>query len=254
MNVVKRMDGIIRELGGFNPSSRVLLLTLYLSLLSPVYIVLLSFSTLLDLPDEVVSSSLVIGFIGQVATSALMLYLLSTVNQLADNIAEYTSLVADLIMEKTGLRVDPLEAASREFKRGFRTYIEWYPLAILVGLVSLLSYRTLLYAIILFELYSALNAFFLAQAKVSIEGIADYLNLVEEQISAVIETRKTSLSIRVVLEDKVIAYGSLLFNSITPVACYKLLLVLGSIVDKLRGFHVEVKYVLTMKEFVKTGR
>ncbi|MCI4461937.1 MAG: hypothetical protein JHC12_03120 [Thermogladius sp.] len=253
MSVVKRMDGIIRELGGFNPSSRALLSTLYLSLLSPVYIILLSFSALLNLPDEVVSSSLVIGFIGQAATSALMLYLLSTVNQLADNIAEYTSLVADLIMEKTGLRVDPLEAASREFKRGFRTYMEWYPLAILVGLVSLLSYRTLIYAVILFELYSALNAFFLAQAKVSIEGIVDYINLVEEEISAVIETRKTSLSTRIDLEDKAIAFGSLLFNSITPIACYKLLLTLGSIVDKFRGFHVEVKYVLTMKEFVKPG-
>jgi len=254
MSVVKRMDGIIRELGGFNSSSRVLLLTLYLSLLSPVYIILLSSSALLNLPDEVVSSSLIIGFLGQASTSALMLYLLSNVNQLADNIAEYTSLVVDLIREKTGLRVEPVEAASREFKRGFRTYMGWYPLAILVGLISLLSYGTLLYAIILFELYSALNSFFLAQAKVSVEGIVDYLNLVEEEISAVIEIRKTSLSIGVLLEDRVIAFGSLLFNSITPIACYQLLLSLGSIMDKFRGFHVEVKYVLTMKESVKRSR
>lgn len=245
MSLTKRMDSIVRELAGISASNRAVLVSLYVSSLSPAYVLFLALKELLELPEESLRIALMFGFLGVVFTTVMMVYLISSTSRLAESLHEYGSTLARLVWERTGVRLEALEVATLEFERGFKTYMEWYPLAILAGILSLTSYNTLFYAVVLFELYSALNSFFLAQVKVSINSIENYAEIVEESVTQKIGARRVGLRLGISVSDELIALGPLLLGSLTPIACFKELAVLEEFVDRFRSFHVEVKYLLT---------
>ncbi|WP_440059752.1 hypothetical protein ACSU1N_00915 [Thermogladius sp. 4427co] len=245
-SILKNMDAIIKDIGTPLNEGIVFNFSLYIAYLGPVYIVVLLFSQLFSFPNEVVELNLIIGFIGIVFSSALVVYTLLYVQRLGESVLEYSRSIVELVGSERNERVKTLVYMIREFEKGFRTYLEWYPLAILIGFLALISYSNPYYALVFFELYSALNAFFISQVRIISDYISSHLTNLEDEMSRLLGLKRSIKdSGAAVKSGSIIELSLLLFNSTLSSICLNVLRDLDRLVGRFRRIHAELKYALS---------
>lgn len=211
-----------------------------LSLATTAYAALLAPLGYFGLPSPWSGLVAMIGFVGLAASSALYIVAANLGSKFKEEVAQYLVLLVRAAEKQP--RGPGEGEVLLELIRGHRIVpVEWYPMAILVGLASLMAYSDIALSLMLLELYSALNSFFVALYMAGMERLAALVTRVLQRVASECGLSPPTVVFKRVLPDAAVALGSLSLNALPTILALSCVANTLDLVDQLRRFHVQFK-------------